>query len=169
MVISDLHNDVPYTKAAVDLFNKEHFDKMYVLGDILEDSIRILNPISEKILAVMGNCDSYDEEELARFQMPYINYDYQFGKFIVMSHGHYYTPYSYDKPYDIFLLGHSHESMIYENENHQIIANPGSLARPRDYNHSYMVIDEKGIKIIDINSREVVHWLDFDKNKQTKE
>jgi len=30
MVISDIHNDVPYTKAAVELFRKEKFDKLYI-------------------------------------------------------------------------------------------------------------------------------------------
>ena len=163
MVISDLHNDVPYTKAAVELFNKERFDKLYILGDILEDSIRVLNPLSEKILAVMGNCDSYEEEEIARFSLPYVTFDYQFGKFIVLTHGHYYNEYNYDQPFDIMLKGHSHQSMIFVNDRKQIIANPGSLARPRDYNHSFMTIDEKGIKIIDINSNEVIHFLDFRK------
>lgn len=163
LVISDLHNDVPYTKAAVELFQKENFDKLYVLGDILEDSIRVLNPLSESILAVKGNCDSYDEDEIARFSLPYITFDYQFGKFIVLTHGHYYTPYSYEEPFDIMLVGHSHCSMIYENDRHQIIANPGSLARPRDGNHSYMILDEKGIIIKDIDSQEVIHFYEFNK------
>lgn len=160
MVISDLHNDVPYTEAAVEIFKKENYDKMYVLGDILEDSIRVLNTISEKITAVMGNCDSYDEEELARFPLPYINYDYEFGKLIVMSHGHYYSPYNYDQGYDVFLMGHTHISGIYQDMGGRIQANPGSLARPRDGMHTYMRLDEKGIKIIDINSNTVVHFLD---------
>lgn len=161
MVISDLHNDVPYTKVAVELFKKEHYDKMYVLGDILEDSISILNPIHDKILAVRGNNDGYDCDDIALFPLPYITFDYEFGKFIVLTHGHYYNPYNYDQPFDIMLLGHSHVSGISVNERKQIIANPGSLAYPRDYNHSYMVIDEKGIRVLDINSGEVIHKLDF--------
>ena len=160
LVISDLHNDVSYTKAAVDLFQREKYDKMYVLGDILEDSIRVLNTISEHIVAVLGNCDSYDEEEIAKFRMPYLNYDYAFGKLIVLSHGHYYSPYNYDKDYDVFLMGHTHISGIYQDEKGHIIANPGSLSQPRDGIHSYLRMDEKGLAILDFNSGETIHFLD---------
>lgn len=161
LVVSDFHNDVNYTQAIVELFKEENFDKLYILGDILEDSIHILNPISEKILAVRGNCDSYDEDEIARFSLPYITYDYQFSKFIVLTHGHYYNSTNYDQPYDIMLLGHSHCSQIYVDEEKHIIANPGSISLPRDGYHSYMVMDEKGMRIIDYNSKEVIHSLDF--------
>lgn len=161
MVISDLHNDVEYTKAVVSLFREDNFDKLYILGDTLADSIRILNPLSEKILAVKGNCDGYEEDDLASFPLPYITFDYQFGKFIVLTHGHYFNPYNYDKPFDIMLMGHSHQSMIYQNNNGQIIANPGSLARPRDDYHSYMVMDEEGMRVMDFNSKAVIHSLKF--------
>ena len=83
MIASDLHGDIPYTEALVSLFKEEHFDKLYLLGDLLFDSIEILNPLSEKILAVAGNCDSQSEIEYARFNMPYVNLDYQFKKVIV--------------------------------------------------------------------------------------
>lgn len=161
LVISDLHNDLEYTKAMIGLFKEEKFDKMYILGDIIEDSIRMLNPLSEHILAVKGNCDGNEEEELARFPLPYITYDYAFSKLIVLTHGHYYSPYNYDEPFDIMLLGHSHQSGIYVDEKKRIIANPGSISRPRDGYHSYMVIDEKGITIFDYNSRGVIDCLKF--------
>ena len=64
LVISDLHNDIPYTKAAIELFREESFDKLYLLGDLLEDSIKLLNPLSEKIIAVRGNCDGDYEEDI---------------------------------------------------------------------------------------------------------
>ncbi len=161
MVISDLHNDENYTKAAIDLFKKESFDKLFVLGDIGIDSIRLLNPLHEKILAVKGNCDGYDLDDVARFNLPYINYDYDFSKFIVMSHGNFYSDFNYDKPYDIFLEGHTHMSLLVKKKNGQIVANPGSLSDPRDYSHSYLVMDEKGLRVIDINSNEVVHFLEY--------
>ena len=58
LIASDLHGDVPYTTALVELFKEGGFDKLYLLGDLLFDSIEILNPISENIIAVAGNCDS---------------------------------------------------------------------------------------------------------------
>lgn len=161
MAISDLHNDVPYTKLALEVFQKEKYDKLYVLGDILCDCIDVLNPFASKIVAVMGNCDSYDEEDLARFPLPLINYDSQFGKFIILTHGNYYNEWNLDQPYDILFTGHTHISRIFKTREGKILANPGSLAEPRDGYHSYLSFDEKGMKVIDINSKEVVHFLDF--------
>ncbi len=161
LVLSDLHNDQEYTRAMIELFREEKFDKMYILGDILEDSIRMLNPLSEKILAVKGNCDGTVEEDLARFPLPYLTFDYAFSKLIVLTHGHYYNPYNYDQPYDIMLLGHSHQSGIFVDDRKRIIANPGSISRPRDGHHSYMAITEEGISIFDYNSKGVIHKLDF--------
>lgn len=161
MVISDTHNDINYVRAVIDIFNKEKFDKLYVLGDIGVDSISIINEVYDKVLAVKGNCDSYEEEDKALFNMPYLNFDYNFGKLFVLSHGNYYNPYTYDQDYNVFLFGHYHTSIIRKIDENKIAANPGSLAEPRDGIHSYMTIDEKGIKIIDINSNSVINSYNF--------
>ena len=161
LIASDLHGDIPYTEALVTLFKEEHFDKLYLLGDLLFDSIEILNPLSEKILAVAGNCDSQSEIEYARFNMPYVNLDYQFKKVIVLSHGHYESPYSYNLPYDIFFFGHTHIATLRKETNGSIIANPGSFAHPRDGIHSYLVMDENGLKLYDYNSKSVIQSLSF--------
>lgn len=160
LVVSDLHNDIEYTKAVVDIFKSQGFDKLYLLGDLLVDSIKILNQLSDKILAVKGNCDGYDDYD-SKFNMPYINFDYQFNRVIVLTHGHYYSEYNYEQPFDIMLVGHSHISKIFQNDRGQIIANPGSISNPRDGIHSYMTIDDDGIKVIDYNSKAIVHSLNW--------
>ncbi len=161
MVISDTHNDTSYVREVIDIFQNEKFDKLYVLGDIGVDSLSIINEVYDKVLAVKGNCDSYDEEDKALFNLPYLNFDYQFGKLFVLSHGNYYNPYNYDQDYNIFLFGHYHTSIIKKIDENKIAANPGSLSEPRDGYHSYMIIDENGIKIIDINSKSVINSLKF--------
>lgn len=161
MVISDTHNDTFYLKDALSIFRMENYDKLYVLGDIGTRSIELLNPFHEKILAVKGNNDSYDELDRARFDMPLINYDYVFGKMIVLTHGHYYNHLNYNGEYGIFLSGHTHQSMIYKDPMGSYIANPGSLGLPRDGTHSYLSLDEKGMKVIDIRSKAVIHFQDF--------
>ncbi len=161
MAISDTHNDTIYTREAIDIFVKEHFDKLYVLGDLGTDSISILNEVYDKVLAVMGNCDSYEEEDKALFNLPYLNFDYQFGKLIVLSHGNYYNPYTYDQKYDIFLSGHTHMSQVSRDRYGRYTANPGSLGQPRDGYHSYLEMDEKGIRIRDVISHGVLHFQDF--------
>lgn len=161
LIASDLHGDIEYTKALVELFHGEKFDRLYLLGDLLYDSIHILNPISDKITAVTGNCDSPSEIEEARFLMPTVNYDYQFKKVIVMSHGNRVSPYNYEQPFDIFFFGHTHCSYLNMDSFGRIIANPGSFACPRDGIHSFMIMDDEGIKLIDYNSKAVITKLKF--------
>ncbi|MFA6829964.1 MAG: metallophosphoesterase family protein, partial [Bacilli bacterium] len=153
--------DVIYTKQAIEIFQKEKYDKLFLLGDIGYRTIELLNPLHDRILAVSGNCDSFDETDLARFPMPPITFDYDFGRFIVLTHGHYYTPYDYTQPYGIFLSGHTHMSQIITKSDGKIIANPGSLACPRDYNHSYLEMTDTGLKVKDIETGEIVHFLDY--------
>lgn len=160
-VLSDLHNDADYAKAALSLFKKERFDKLYLLGDLLYDVIDVFNPLHDKILAVRGNCDSYEEIDFARFDRPLINRDYQLKKSIVLTHGHFYNPTNYTAPYDIRLVGHSHQSFITKDKRERIVANPGSLAQPRDGIHSYRIRDDKGRRIRDFDSSSVVDSLDF--------
>lgn len=161
MVISDTHNDTFYLKEALSVFRKQNYDKLYLLGDLGTKSIELLNPLHEKIVAVKGNNDFYSETDAARFDMPLINYDYALGKLIVLTHGHYYNHLNYDGDYGIFLSGHTHQSMIYHDPMGSYIANPGSLGLPRDGCHSYMSIDEKGMKVIDVTTGAVIHFQDF--------
>lgn len=163
LVASDLHGDIVYTKLLLTKMREENFDKLYLLGDLKRDSIEILNPLHEKIVAVCGNCDGEEEDEIARFQMPLINYDYMFHHVIVLSHGHRYSPYSYDLPYDIFLTGHTHISGIYQDSKGCIRANPGSISEPRDGYHSVMVITEEKLEVIDINTNAVLHSLKLER------
>ncbi len=161
MVISDTHNDTEYTELALEVFAKDKYDRLFVLGDIGIDTLSLLNPLHEKILAVKGNCDGYELDDFARFPLPYLNYAYAFDKFIVLTHGNYYNEFNYDQKYDILLEGHSHISGLVQRKDGRIIANPGSLSLPRDYNHSFLSIDEQGLKAIDVKTGEIVHFLDF--------
>ena len=121
----------------------------------------MLNELSDKITAVEGNCDSYTETEEAKFMMRDINYDYAFDKFIVLSHGHLYSPFNYTSGYDIFIYGHTHIHQLYQGKDGKIILNPGSLSCPRDGIHSVATIDSEGIKIIDFNTEYVIEKLKF--------
>lgn len=161
MVISDLHNDVYATKKILSLFDIGKYDKLYILGDILYDCIKLLNPIHEKIVAVKGNCDSMLEEETALFSMPIINYDYQFGKVIVLTHGHYYDEFTITTPYDILITGHTHCSRIIKKDVNHLLLNPGSISKPRDSHASYMTIDENEVKIIDLDSNKIINSYKF--------
>lgn len=163
MVLSDLHNDVEALEKALEIYRREGYQKLYLLGDIIEDCVLVLNPLKRMITAVKGNCDSYAEEELAEFSLPYINYDYEFERTFLLTHGHYYNEYNCPDLHDVILMGHSHCSEIRKDFSDTIIANPGSLSRPRDGHRSYMKIDEEGIFIYDIDSSQIVREMRWGK------
>ena len=64
LIISDIHGDY---KTLFDILNKESFDKLIILGDLLEYGIytissnnQILNEIKKyknKLVLIKGNCD----------------------------------------------------------------------------------------------------------------
>ncbi|WEK82856.1 MAG: YfcE family phosphodiesterase [Mycoplasma sp.] len=87
-----------------------------------------------------------------------IQFEYAGIKFIVL-HGHQLYSFNYedwlDKLHDlakrngcdVCLFGHSHMYEVKEYEDGIIVANPGSLALPRDHCASYMMIDIENKKI----------------------
>ena len=70
LIISDIHGSSKYLKLVLD--KVKNFDNLIILGDILyhgprnnlpdeynpKEVIKILNSISDKIIAVRGNCDA---------------------------------------------------------------------------------------------------------------
>ncbi|MFA6587275.1 MAG: YfcE family phosphodiesterase [Bacilli bacterium] len=168
MVISDTHHDTERTKRALSLFSRDHYDKLFLLGDLGDDCISLLNPYTEKILAVCGNCDSYKDIRDARFDMSNtVNYDYDFSRLFLLTHGHEVSPFHYEGSFDVFLYGHYHVGRLEEDSKGRIFANPGSLGLPRDNTHSLLLIDEKGLSLYDIDGERVTESLPFgrkDKN-----
>lgn len=163
LVVSDLHNNIFYTKKIIEIFKSDTFFKLLILGDIGIESIKLLNPFANKILAVRGNNDGYNNEDsISKFDLPLINHIIFNNLRIYFTHGHIYNENNFPASYDVLLLGHYHISYIYK-KGHSFVANPGSISLPRDNYHSYMIIDNEGIKIYDINTRKLVNCVCLNK------
>ncbi len=161
MVLGDTHGDVTYLGKALEIFEEEKIDRLYLTGDLLPQSAKMLDFLSAKIVAVSGNCDSYYQtEQSVHFPMPLINYTGFNGKTVAITHGHFYDAYSIPIDYDILILGHSHVSTI-RRLGSRLVLNPGSLAQPRDGIHSYMILDEKAIRLFDIVNGSLIQKVDF--------
>lgn len=161
MVLGDTHGDTSYLREALMVFEREKMDKLFLTGDLLPDSVRLLNAYSDKIVAVSGNCDAfYQTEKYADFPMPLVNYSGFSGKTVAITHGHLYDAYSIPVRFDILLLGHSHRSLIQRYADHWIL-NPGSLAQPRDGNHSYLVLTDKEIKLYSVVDGSLIRKVDL--------
>jgi len=163
LIVSDIHGGYKYLKMLLEKVND--FDKMLVLGDILsgynndfhDELVCLLNSYSDRIIAVKGNCDGSNVEELAfPVEESFIKYNLN-HKFVFMTHGHLYNKTNLpNMDFDIFLSGHTHIPLI-EKVGDKLFVNPGSLTLPRGMsNNSYIVYEDGVLHLMDlINDKEI--------------
>lgn len=172
---SDIHGSIYYAKKFFEKVDKYNPEKILLLGDFYyngarnvppleyspKDVVVLLNKYNDKLIAVKGNCESEVDTWVSEFPICDMAYLHFFNKDIVMCHGHHNSFDNLPKgKYDIFLQGHTHVGVL-KKENGIILANPGSISLPKDNRHSYIVMDDKGLKLIDLLTDEVVISLKF--------
>ena len=167
-IISDIHGSLYYLKKVMEIFGKENYDKLVILGDELyhgprnplpkdyspKEVIEILNKYKDKIIAVRGNCDSeVDQMVLSYPIMSDYSMIYLGNKRVFLTHGHIYN---IDNPLpmsegDILLYGHLHIPMI-EKKGERYFFNSGSISLPKNNsNHSFAILDETKFQIKDLD------------------
>lgn len=159
MIASDIHGSAHYCRELLCAFEREGCARLILLGDILyhgprndlpaeyapKQVISMLNPLSDRILCVRGNCDADVDQMVLSFP---IMADYAImeaeGRLIYMSHGHMHGE---DNPPplsvgDILLGGHTHVPRI-ANHGAYTYLNPGSTSLPKeDSPHSYVILED---------------------------
>lgn len=156
MCISDIHGNIECLNKALERYREENAEKLLILGDFSGyyfsssdfEVAEILNNMAGSIIAVKGNCDSTQTDELFNFGLGYLKTIDINGIKVTLTHGHIYNrnnlPENCGK---IFLSGHTHVGMI-EKIGERIIANPGSISKPRGgTKKSYIIIDEEYITL----------------------
>lgn len=175
LIGSDIHGSLKYAKLFFSKVEKYQPKKILLCGDFYyngarnvppeeyspKDVVSLVNEYADKIIAVKGNCESEVDQWVSKFPISDMATLFFFEKEIVMTHGHHY---SFDNlplnPGDIFLQGHTHIGVL-EKKGNLILANPGSVSLPKDGHHSYMVMDEEKIHLLDLLTDEVYKELKF--------
>ncbi len=160
LIASDIHGSAYYCQKLLEAFEKEKADRLLLLGDILyhgprndlpkeyapKEVISMLNPLSDRILCVRGNCDTEVDQMVLSFP---ILAEYALlsaeKKLIFATHGHNFNNGKLPaiKKGDILLHGHTHVPVCEEFDTHTYI-NPGSVSIPKENSpHSYMTFDGK--------------------------
>lgn len=160
LVISDIHGSLFYLKKILNIFEKNSYDKILILGDELyhgprnplpkeynpKEAAELLNRYKNKIIAVRGNCDSEVDQMVLDFP---ITADYNMilweNKKIFMTHGHIYNI-DNSLPLengDILIYGHFHIPMIQRKEG-KIFLNPGSISLPKGESLNSFGVFENG-------------------------
>lgn len=160
MIASDIHGSAYYCRKMLEAFENEKADKLILLGDVLyhgprndlpkeyapKEVISMLNPLSEKILCVRGNCDGEVDQMVLTFP---IMADYAVlatgDRLVYITHGHNHNtekcpPLSSG---DILLHGHTHIPAWSEFGNNNLYLNPGSVSIPKENSaHGYMTLED---------------------------
>lgn len=173
LIISDIHGSYKYLE---DVLNKESFDKLILLGDILPHGPRndlpvnynpkkvmsILNQIKDKIICVRGNCDAYVDQMVLEFPILDLGLVVDEQRCFYLTHGHIFNPNNLlPVNNSVVLYGHTHISKI-EKIGNNFYINPGSISIPKDGYHSYAIL-EKGILVIKDIDQNVIRQIDLSK------
>lgn len=156
MFISDIHGNIECLNKAIERYREENAEKLIILGDFSSyyfsssdfEVAEILNNMAGAIIAVKGNCDSSEADNLFNFSLGYLKTIDVNGIKVTFTHGHIYNRNNLPENCgQIFLSGHTHIGMI-EQIGERIIANPGSISKPRGgTKKSYIIIDEDKIQL----------------------
>lgn len=168
MFASDIHGSSYYCNMMLEAYEREHADRLVLLGDLLyhgprndlpkdyapKEVITMLNAYKNEIYAVRGNCDAEVDQMVLEFP---IMADYCIildgERTIYASHGHVYQEDNLPplKDNDIFIHGHTHVLRADKKKTH-ILLNPGSVALPKEGNiPTYAVLENETFAIKGMN------------------
>lgn len=163
--VSDIHGMGNYAEKIKDIYVKEKFDLLIVLGDLfycsssyssLDDYdpdkvLDILNSFKNNMYIIKGNCDS--EIDILSSPFSFLNYLTLNinGKKFFCTHGHLYNLDKFpSEDFDIMVYGHLHVGFIKE-INNKLFVNTGSLSFPRGGSvNSYILVDDNTIYLKDL-------------------
>ena len=99
MCISDIHGNIECLKKIIEIFREEKAEKLLILGDFSGyyfsssnfEVAEILNNMAGVIVAVRGNCDSQEADNLFHFGLGLIKTIDVNGKKVTLTHGHVYN------------------------------------------------------------------------------
>lgn len=159
MIASDIHGSLYYCEKLLEAYEREHADRMLLLGDILyhgprndlpkeyapKKVIELLNNMRQDLLCVRGNCDTEVDQMVLEFPIlaEYAIVDAG-EKMIFATHGHNFNEKNLPplRKGDILLNGHTHVPKCTEHEDY-IYMNPGSVSIPKeDSHHGYMIFQD---------------------------
>lgn len=173
LIASDIHGAYDEAKFICDKFKSENFDKLILLGDILYHGPRndlpinyapkkvlaLLNEISDKIIAIKGNCEAYVDQMVLNFKILDYHFINQKDRTYFLCHGHLLKFKEDDALKDnIILYGHYHIPSLKEVEGHTYI-NVGSISLPKENNpKTYAILDEDKIVVLDKNDNIIISY-----------
>ena len=168
LFVSDIHGCLPTLQQVLSFYDREHYNMLCILGDILnygprnripegidpKGIVELLNARKHNIVAVRGNCDSEVDQMVLDFP---VLADYALmplgNRIIFITHGHIFNEQHLPplKDGDILLHGHTHVPKCVDYGTYTYM-NPGSISIPKENSHhGYMTLENDVFRWKDIN------------------
>lgn len=160
LLVSDIHGCLPALEQVLGFYEREHYDMLCILGDILnygprnripegidpKGIVERLNGMKDQIVAIRGNCDAEVDQMLLQFPMMA---DYALvvdnGRRMFLTHGHVYN--EENRPAlvnDVFVYGHTHLWKLERDSEGRIVCNLGSITFPKGGNEPTFATCDNG-------------------------
>ena len=175
-VISDIHGDFNKLQSAIDLFVRDKYYKLLILGDVLyhgprndlpsgynvKKCIELLNLYNDKIICVKGNCEAEVDQMVLNFKIRN-SYSFIFNhvKFYLTHGTHLNKENNHYSKNSVVLYGHTHVYKI-EKINDIFYINPGSISLPKvNKECSFITFDKNSIQIHDLSTNYILEEISF--------
>ncbi len=156
LIVSDIHGSLDSAEKIEKLYIDGSFDKLLLLGDVLyhgprndlppsynpKEVIKIMNKLSEEIVAVRGNCEAEVDQMVLTFPCMSTTAEvFADGYEFILSHGHIYNEDNLPPGRGVFLYGHTHLPVAKKIDS-RVVFNPGSITIPKGgFERSYGVYE----------------------------
>ena len=167
LVFADFHGSVSGLEQAIEIANRERPDKTVVCGDLFgwshpQEVAELVQQLNGVLYLVKGNNDFSTAVSYLPYEMEDNAVMYHFNRKLFFTHGDRYNSMRIPpilEVGDALIHGHTHVGRL-QKYNDLYILNVGSLARPRDGIASYMILDEVGatLKQIDGETLQQLKW-----------
>ena len=169
-VATDIHGSAYFAERVVQKFKESDAELLVLLGDVYNHGPRnpfpkdyapmrvaeLLNSVSDRILAIQGNCDSEVDGMISNFAFVKHNVLPLGCRKLFLTHGHVYNKDNLPPLArgDVIMYGHFHVNEV-SVVNGVYCVNLSSASLPKDVS-SYAVVDENGITIYDFDDNAIL-------------
>lgn len=172
-VATDIHGSAYWAQKIADKFRQSGADALVLLGDVYNHGPRnpfpqdyapmkvaeIFNALSDKLIAIQGNCDSEVDQMISDFPFVKENFVFLGGKRILFTHGHVHNKDSVGQLVsgDVMMYGHFHVNEV-NNVNGVVCIALASCSLPKNNClPAYALCNEKSITVCDFDD----NFIDF--------